>query len=250
MTKYDFTGRVAIVTGGARGIGLAIVKRLLDGGAHVAIWDRDCEAVQELSSVLAAGDTLSGHEVDICDYGQVEAALVQTVRRHGNISILVNNAGIAGPSVPLWEYPVDAWREVLEVDLQGVFHVCRAVIPSMRENETGHVVNVSSVAGKEGNPTMSAYSAAKAGVIALTKSLGKELARDSIFVNCITPATANTDILKQFSEAQMQANLAKVPMGRVVATDEVASLVAWLCSEDCSFSTAATFDISGGRCTY
>ncbi len=250
MTKYDFTGRVAIVTGGARGIGLAIVQRLLKGGARVAIWDKDCEAVEDLATSLAAGEDLSVHNVDICDYAQVEEALVQTVKQHGCISILVNNAGIAGPSVPLWEYPVEAWREVIDVDLQGVFHVCRAVVPLMRENESGHVVNVSSVAGKEGNPTMSAYSAAKAGVIALTKSLGKELARDNIFVNCITPATADTDILKQFSEAQMQANLAKVPMGRVVATAEVASLVAWLCSEDCSFSTAATFDISGGRCTY
>lgn len=249
MPKYNFNGRVAIVTGGARGIGLAIVKRLLGGGARVAVWDRDGEALRELATLLPA-EELSGHEVDICDYSQVEQALQQTVKRHGSVSILVNNAGIAGPSVPLWEYPVDAWRNVIDVDLQGVFHVCRAVIPLMREAGVGHVVNVSSVAGKEGNPTMSAYSAAKAGVIALTKSLGKELARDGIFVNCITPATADTDILKQFSEAQMQANLAKVPMGRVVATDEVAALVAWLCCEDCSFSTGATFDISGGRCTY
>jgi len=250
MPKYDFTGRVAIVTGGARGIGLAIVKRLLEGGARVAIWDVDGKEVDQVSSSLNSEGTVSGHTVDICDYTQIEQALAHTLDLYGNVDILVNNAGIAGPSVPLWEYPLDAWRQVMDVDLQGVFYVCRAVIPVMRENSAGHVVNVSSVAGKEGNPTMSAYSAAKAGVIALTKSLGKELARDNIFVNCVTPATADTDILKQFSEAQMKANLAKVPMGRVVAPEEVAALVAWLCSADCSFSTAATFDISGGRCTY
>ena len=250
MPKYDFTGRVAIVTGGARGIGLAIVKRLLEGGARVAIWDVDGKEVDQVSSSLNSEGTVSGHTVDICDYTQIEQALAHTLDLYGNVDILVNNAGIAGPSIPLWEYPLDAWRQVMDVDLQGVFYVCRAVIPVMRENSAGHVVNVSSVAGKEGNPTMSAYSAAKAGVIALTKSLGKELARDNIFVNCVTPATADTDILKQFSEAQMKANLAKVPMGRVVAPEEVAALVAWLCSADCSFSTAATFDISGGRCTY
>ena len=250
MLKYDFTGRVAIVTGGARGIGLAIVKRLLEGGARVAIWDVDGKEVDQVSSSLNSEGTVSGHTVDICDYTQIEQALAHTLDLYGNVDILVNNAGIAGPSVPLWEYPLDAWRQVMDVDLQGVFYVCRAVIPVMRENSAGHVVNVSSVAGKEGNPTMSAYSAAKAGVIALTKSLGKELARDNIFVNCVTPATADIDILKQFSEAQMKANLAKVPMGRVVAPEEVAALVAWLCSADCSFSTAATFDISGGRCTY
>ena len=250
MPAYDFTGQAAIVTGGARGIGLAIVKRLLEAGAQVAIWDVDAEAVQRATTALQSGGEISGHTVDICDYAQVEQALAETQTDCGSPSILVNNAGIAGPSVPLWEYPLAAWNQVLDVDLQGVFHVCRAVIPVMRANGAGHVVNVSSVAGKEGNPNMSAYSAAKAGVIALTKSLGKELAGDNIFVNCITPATADTDILKQFSEQQMQANLAKVPMGRVVATDEVAALVIWLCSADCSFSTAATFDISGGRCTY
>ena len=250
MPKYDFTGRVAVVTGGARGIGLAIVKRLLQGGARVAIWDVDGDEVNRVSHSLKSEGTVSGHAVDICDYEQVEQAQAQTLDQHGSISILVNNAGIAGPSLPLWEYPLEDWKQVMDVDLQGVFYVCRAVIPVMRNAGAGHVVNVSSVAGKEGNPTMSAYSAAKAGVIALTKSLGKELARDNIFVNCVTPATANTDILKQFCEAQMKANLAKVPMGRVVAPDEVAALVAWLCSADCSFSTAATFDISGGRCTY
>jgi len=250
MPKYDFTGQVAVVTGGARGIGLAIVKRLLLGGARVAIWDVDGDEVNRISHSLESEGTVSGHAVDICDYEQVEHALAQTLDQHGGVSILINNAGIAGPSHPLWEYPLEAWKQVMDVDLQGVFYVCRAVIPVMRDAGTGHVVNVSSVAGKEGNPTMSAYSAAKAGVIALTKSLGKELARDNIFVNCVTPATADTDILKQFSEAQMKANLAKVPMGRVVAPGEVAALVAWLCSADCSFSTAATFDISGGRCTY
>lgn len=250
MPKYDFTGQVAIVTGGARGIGLAIVKRLVDGGAQVAIWDVDGDEADLAANSLSVDDKVSGHAVDVTDYAQVEQALVQTMAQHGAVSILVNNAGIAGPSLPLWDYPLEAWQRVMDVDLQGVFYVCRAVIPVMRKAGAGHVVNVSSVAGKEGNPTMSAYSAAKAGVIALTKSLGKELATDNIFVNCITPATADTDILKQFSERQMQANLAKVPMGRVVATDEVAALVTWLCSADCSFSTAATFDISGGRCTY
>ena len=250
MPSYDFTDRTAIVTGGARGIGLAIVRRLLDAGAQVAIWDVDGGELERAAGTLHSAGNVSTHPVDIRDYSQVEKALARTRDRHGAVGIVVNNAGIAGPSMPLWEYPLEAWQQVQEVDLQGVFHVCRAVVPAMRANGAGHIVNVSSVAGKEGNPNMSAYSAAKAGVIALTKSLGKELADQNIFVNCITPATANTEILKQFSEQQMLANLAKVPMGRVVETAEVAALVTWLCSAECSFSTGATFDISGGRCTY
>ena len=250
MNAYDLTGKTAIVTGAARGIGYAIAERLLNSGAAVAIWDIDAEALAAAEKTLAAEGKVIAHGVDLCDLAAVEVAFAKVLEALGPVNILVNNAGIAGPSVPLWEYAAEEWRRVIDVNLIGLFHACRTVVPCMREHRKGHIVNIASVAGKEGNPNMSAYSASKAGVIATTKSLGKELAGDNIFVNSITPATANTEILKQFSEAQMQANLAKVPMGRVVDPTEIASMAAWLCSDECSFSTAATFDISGGRCTY
>lgn len=250
MNQYDLTGRSAIVTGGARGIGYAIAERLLTSGAQVAIWDVDANKAEKAVESLSAEGTVTAHTVDVCNYAAVESAVATTLQKHGPVSVLVNSAGIAGPSMPLWQYPLKDWRQVMDVNVNGLFHVCRAVIPIMRELGRGHIVNIASVAGKEGNPTMSAYSASKAAVIGMTKSMGKELAKENIFVNSVTPATANTDILKQFSTEQMRANLAKVPMGRVVNPAEIAAMVVWLCSDDCSFSTAATFDLSGGRCTY
>ena len=250
MNQYDLQNKAAIVTGGARGIGYAIAERFLVSGARVAIWDIDGAESDRAVDALSTKGPVTASQLDLSDYSSVEQAAESVVSSTGQVSVLVNCAGIAGPSGPLWEYPLDEWRRVLDVNLTGLFYACRAVIPHMRARGRGHIVNVASVAGKEGNPNMSAYSASKAGVIALTKSLGKELARENIFVNSITPATANTEILKQFSEEQMQANLAKVPMGRVVDPVEIAAMVAWLCSDECSFSTAATFDLSGGRCTY
>ena len=250
MNQYDLTGRSAIVTGGARGIGYAIAERLLLSGAKVTICDIDGAEAKQAAESLSAKGVVSAHTLDVCDYASVENAVATSANNHGPVSILVNSAGIAGPSMPLWEYPLEGWNQVMDVNINGTFHTCRAVIPMMRQLGRGNIVNIASVAGKEGNPTMSAYSASKAAVIGMTKSMGKELAKENIFVNSVTPATANTDILKQFSEAQMQANLAKVPMGRVVDPTEIAAMVAWLCSDDCSFSTAATFDLSGGRCTY
>lgn len=250
MNKYDLTGRTAIVTGGARGIGYAITERLLDSGARVAIWDIDGSEANQAAEKLSVKGSVTAYAIDICDYSAVEQMLATVLSEHGPVSVLVNSAGIAGPSKPLWEYPLDDWRQVMDVNVNGLFHTCRAVIPGMRELGRGNIVNIASVAGKEGNPTMSAYSASKAAVIGMTKSMGKELAKENIFVNSVTPATADTEILKQFSTEQMQANLAKVPMGRVVDPIEIAAMVVWLCSDDCSFSTAATFDLSGGRCTY
>jgi NAD(P)-dependent dehydrogenase (short-subunit alcohol dehydrogenase family) len=250
LNSYAVQGRCAVVTGAARGIGYAVAERLLANGAAVAIWDVDGERARASAAELRSCGTVHAFEVDLLDYAAVERATASTVERLGHIDILVNNAGIAGPSMPLWEYPVEEWRRVVDVDLVGVFHVTRAVVPVMLRRSWGRIVNVASVAGKEGNPNMSAYSAAKAGVIALTKSLGKELATRGILVNCITPATVATEILRQFSEEQMRANTAKIPLGRPGTVEENANLIAWLCSPDCSFSTAATFDISGGRCTY
>jgi len=250
LNHYDLKNKTAIVTGGAGGIGYAIAERLLNSGARVAIWDINGAEAARSVGVLATLGPVTAHQLDLDDYPAVTNALDNVVSSHGPVSVLVNCAGIAGPSGPLWEYPLNEWRRVLDVNLTGLFHACRAVIPVMRAQGRGHIVNIASVAGKEGNPNMSAYSASKAGVMALTKSLGKELARENIFVNSVTPATANTEILKQFSQEQMQANLAKVPMGRVVDPKEIAAMVAWLCSDECSFSTAATFDMSGGRCTY
>ena len=250
MNTYDLNSKVAIVTGAARGIGYSIAERLLHSGASVAIWDIDDDAVQKAATALSVAGSVTAHALDVCDPVAVDTALAEVLEKHGPVNVLVNNAGIAGPSLPLWEYPAEEWQHIVNVNLIGLFYVCKAIVPVMRENGQGHIVNIASVAGKEGNPNMSAYSASKAGVLAVTKSLGKELALENIFVNSVTPATANTEILKQFSEAQMQANLAKVPMGRVVDPTEIAALVTWLCSDDCSFSTSATFDISGGRCTF
>ncbi len=250
MNQIDLAGRRAVVTGGAQGIGRAVVERLLASGASVAIWDQDGPRAKALVEELGAGDALTSVFCDVTDWASVEAACEATRRQLGGIDIQVNNAGIAGANAPLADYPLDEWRRVLAIDLDGVFHCCRAVVPGMVESGYGRIVNVASIAGKEGNPNACAYSAAKAGVIALTKSLGKELADRDIAVNCITPAAAKTAIFDQMSQAHIDYMLSKIPRGRFLQVEEVASLVAWLVSAENAFTTGAVFDISGGRATY
>ena len=236
-------GKTALVTGGARGIGLATTQRLLKEGASCVIWDRDPAAIDAAKAKLADNGEVTRPE-------SVEAAAGQALDRHGHIDILVNNAGIAGVNKMLWECTPQEWRDVMDIDLYGVFLCCRAFVPGMLKAGWGRIVNVASIAGKEGNPTASHYSAAKAGVIGLTKSLGKELADTNIRVNCITPAVIETEILKQCTQAHIDYMVSKIPMGRVGQADEVAALIAWLSSDEVSFSTGAVFDISGGRATY
>ncbi len=246
MNNIDLKGRGAVITGGAKGIGLAIAQRFRASGANVSLWDADGESLRRMTSA----DGFHGVEVDVTDEDNVGHALRETIKTLGRVDIMVNNAGITGPNATTWEYPVDGWRKVIEVDLTGVFLCCRTVVPHMLQNGYGRVVNIASVAGKEGNPNAPAYSAAKASVIALTKSLGKELAKTGIRVNCVTPAAAKTELFAQMSEEFIAYMLSKIPAGRFVEVEEIAALVAWLASEDCSFSTGATFDISGGRTTY
>ena len=241
-------GRHAVVTGGAQGIGHAIATRLKADGATVTLWDRDEASLDE--AVAGFGGGVDGAVVDVTDPDCVADAAAALTANGGRIDILVNNAGIAGPNAPLWDYPIDEWRRVLDIDLNGVFHCCRAVAPAMRARDYGRIVNIASIAGKEGNPNASAYSAAKAGVIALTKSLGKELADTGVRVNCVTPAAARTRIFDQMAPEFIDYMLSKIPMGRFVDVTEIAALVAWLASEECAFSTGAVFDISGGRATY
>jgi 3-oxoacyl-[acyl-carrier protein] reductase len=248
----DLSGRRAVVTGAARGIGYAIAKRLASAGTAVTIWDVDEAQGAKAAAQLRAlgGGEAEALAVDVADASSVDAAARETLRRRGRVDVLVNNAGIAGPNMRTWEYPRDSWQKVLDIDLTGVFLCCRALVPAMLERKYGRIVNIASVAGKEGNPNASAYSAAKAGVIALTKSLGKELAGTGVVVNCVTPAAVETDIFAQMTREHIQFMLSKIPMGRFGTVDEVAALVAWLASEECSFSTGAVFDISGGRATY
>jgi 3-oxoacyl-[acyl-carrier protein] reductase len=250
MNTYDFNGQRAAVTGAAEGIGRAIAERLLANGAAVALWDLNPDRLGETRDALAARGSVHGVTVDVTDAASVEAAVADTEAALGGIDVLVNNAGISGPNMPTWEYPLEDWRRVMAIDLDGVFHCCRAVLPGMIERNYGRVVNIASIAGKEGNPNASAYSAAKAGVIALTKSLGKELAEYDIAVNCVTPAAARTRIFDQISQQHIDYMLSKIPRGRFVTVEEIASLAAWLASRECSFSTGAVFDISGGRATY
>ena len=250
MNTYDLKDRRAVVTGAAQGFGRAITERFLDSGASVALWDMDADESAKAARELESRGRVLTQAVDVSDLAQVEAAAAATAAAFGGIDILVANAGIAGPNHKAWEYPVDEWRRVIEIDLMGVFYCCRAVIPHMLEQRYGRIVTISSVAGKEGNPNASAYSTAKAGVIALTKSLGKELAGDNIAVNCITPAAAKTRILDQMSQQHVDWMLAKIPRGRFLEIAELASLATWLASEENSFSTGAVFDISGGRSTY
>ncbi|HET7670820.1 MAG TPA: SDR family NAD(P)-dependent oxidoreductase [Burkholderiales bacterium] len=233
MNPASFAGRVAVVTGGVQGIGAAIAKRLQGGGAKVSIWDLD-----------------GSPKVDVSDPASVEAAVKRTISESGRIDVLVNNAGIAGKNVPTVDYPIEEWERVLRINLTSQFLCCRAVAPHMVKAKYGRIVNIASIAGKEGNPNAVAYSASKAGVISLTKSLGKELAQSGVLVNCITPAAAKTAIFDQMTQQHIDYMLSKIPMGRFVEVDEIAALACWLASSDCSFSTGAVFDISGGRATY
>lgn len=247
--QYNFSGRHAIVTGGAAGIGLAIAHRLVEGGATVSLWDRDADTLER---ARASFGTVQPHvvTVDVTHPEAVESARESTLRTASAIDILVTSAGITGPNTTLWEYPVADWDQVMNVNLRGPFLCCRAVVPHMRERNYGRIVNIASIAGKEGNPNASAYSASKAGVIAMTKSLGKELAQSGISVNCITPAAVRTGMFAQMTQQHIDYMLTKIPMNRFGNPEEIAALVAWLASEDCSFTTAAVFDISGGRATY
>ena len=249
MNQIDLKGRRAVVTGAAQGIGLSIAQRLLASGAHVCLWDQDAALLEETCEVLA-GSPVSSQVVDVTDSGAVAETAQQTATDLGGIDILVNNAGIAGPTVPSWEYPVADWQNVIDVDLNAVYYCCCAVIPMMREQDYGRVVNVASIAGKEGNPNAAAYSAAKAGVIALTKSIAKETADLNIAVNCISPAAAKTRIFDQISQQHIDYMLSKIPRGRFVLVEEIAAMVAWMVSEENSFTTGAAFDLSGGRATY
>ena len=248
MGKGSLAGRQAVVTGAAQGIGRAIAERLLSAGARVCLWDADGALVAEVASEL--GDNAFAEAVDVADPDSIAAVTRSSLSAMGGIDILVNNAGISGPNAPTWEYPIEEWRRVIEINLNGVFYCCNSVVPTMREAGYGRIVNIASVAGKEGNPNAPAYSAAKAGVIGLTKSLGKELADTEIRVNCVTPAVARTRIFDQMTEEHIDYMLSKVPMGRFVEVEEIAALVAWLASDECSFLTAAVFDITGGRSTY
>ena len=250
MNAIDLKGRSAIVTGAAQGIGRAVAERLIASGAAVALWDRDEDLLAETARELAESGETSTAAVEVTDAEAVAVAFASAVERHGAVDIMVNNAGIAGPTVPSWEYPLDEWRLVVDVDLNGVYYCCRAALPHMRERGYGRIVNVASIAGKEGNPNAAAYSAAKAGVIALTKSLAKETADRNISVNCITPAAAKTRIFDQISQAHIDYMLSKIPRGRFLAVDEAAAMVAWMVSEENSFTTGAVFDLSGGRATY
>jgi 3-oxoacyl-[acyl-carrier protein] reductase len=248
VNRLDFDGRHAIVTGGAAGLGFAIAQRLLASGGRVTVWDRDQAAGRQAAERLGAGSGFV--QVDVADAASVAQALQSTVRREPRVDALVNSAGITGPNAKLWDYPPPAWRQVMEVNVDGTFLCCRAVVPVMRQADYGRIVNIASVAGKDGNPNASAYSASKAAVMALTKSLGKELADTGVRVNCVTPAAVKTAIFDQMSEQHIQFMLAKIPMGRFGTPQEVAALVGWLCTEECSFSTGAVFDLSGGRATY
>ena len=245
MNKINLENRVAIVTGGAQGFGLAITKRFIESGAKVLIWDKDTEYLNKV-------DLKNTHkiEVDVSNYKSVENAFAESLKYENKIDILVNNAGIAGPNFKTWDYPLEEWQKVIDIDLSGVFYCCKTIVPHFIKNNYGRIVNISSIAGKEGNPNAMPYSAAKAGVIALTKSLGKELAENNISVNCVTPAPAKTRIFDQLTQEHIDYMLSKIPRNRFVLVEEVASLVAWMSSEENSYTTGSTFDLSGGRATY
>ena len=250
MNEIDLGGRSAVVTGGARGIGYACAGRLLISGAAVTIWDRDRSALERAVATLRKLGAVWGSIVDVTDEASIAAAAAAARGETGKVDILINNAGITGPNKTTWEYTPSEWRQVIDVDLTGAFLCLRALLPGMIERGYGRVVNIASVAGKEGNPNAPAYSAAKAGLIGLTKSVGKELATKGIMVNCVTPAAAKTDLFAQMTQQHIDYMLSKIPMSRFIETAEIAALVAWLSSEECSFSTGAVFDLSGGRATY
>jgi 2-dehydro-3-deoxy-L-rhamnonate dehydrogenase (NAD+) len=250
MNQIDLKNRHAIVTGGAQGIGYAIAERLLESGASVSLWDRDVEVVKTAAHQLSAKGNVSIEAVDVSDENNVTAATESTAARHGRIDILIANAGIAGPNHKTWDYPVDAWKQILDINLTGVFLCCRAVVPYMIRQNYGRIVNIASIAAKEGNPNASAYSASKAGVVALTKSLGKETADKNIAVNCVTPAAARTRIFDQMKQEHIDFMLSRIPRGRFLEVHEAAAMIAWLVSEENTFTTGAVFDLSGGRATY
>ncbi len=248
MNQLDFQGRHAVVTGGATGLGYAIAQRLLASGGSVTLWDRDDAAAKK--AAVALGPGASAVAVDVSQHVSVQMAVKATLLIAPRVDALVNSAGVTGPNVKLWDYPVDEWRQVMEVNLNGLFLCCREWAPHLRANNYGRIVNIASVAGKDGNPNASAYSASKAAVIALTKSLGKELADSGVRVNCVTPAAVKTAIFEQMTPEHIAFMLSKIPMGRFGTPQEVAAMVGWLCTEECSFSTGAVFDLSGGRSTY
>ncbi|MBZ9857337.1 SDR family oxidoreductase [Mesorhizobium sp. CA13] len=250
MNQYDLKGRTAIVTGGAQGIGFAVVERMLESGAHVSIWDRDETVLSACADELGQHDRVHCLKADIGVLASVEAAAKATLKRYGRVDILINNAAVVGPNMPTWEYPPDAFAEVFQVGLNGTFHCCRTIVPHMMEKGYGRIVNLSSIAGKEGNPNAVAYSSMKAGVIALTKSLGKELADRNIAVNCVTPAVAKTPGAMAQAPEHIAYILGKIPRGRMLELREAASMICWLATEENSFTTGAVFDLSGGRATY
>jgi NAD(P)-dependent dehydrogenase (short-subunit alcohol dehydrogenase family) len=250
MNQIDLQGKNAIVTGGARGIGFAIAQRLLASGAACSLWDCDAEALSSAAKALAGQGTVHTATVDLTQADSVRSAADATSIAFGRVDILVNNAGIAGANKKTWEFTPDEWQQVLQVNLFVVFLCCHAIVPKMIAQGYGRIVNISSIAGKEGNPNASHYSASKAGVIALTKSLAKETACSGVIVNCVTPAVIKTDIFDQMSQEHIDYMLSKIPMGRFGLKEEAAAMVAWLCSAECSFSTGAAFDLSGGRATY
>ena len=245
MNQLDMKGRHAVITGGAAGLGFAIAQRMLASGATVTLWDRDEVALAGAAKALGAG--VKTVQVDVTRHDSVVQAVQQTAPK---VDALVNSAGITGPNTPLVNYPVDAWDQVMQVNINGIFHCCREIVPLMQKADYGRIVNIASVAGKDGNPNASAYSTSKAAVIGLTKSLGKELAGTGIRVNCVTPAAVKTAIFDQMTPEHIQFMLSKIPMGRFGLPEEIAAMVSWLCTEDCSFSTGAVFDLSGGRATY
>ena len=247
MNQLDMKGRHAVITGGGSGIGFSIAQRMLASGASVTLWDRDDAALKTATASLGAAS--KGVSVDVTHQASVQSAVQQTLK-FGDIDILVNSAGITGPNVKLWDYPLADWEQVMAINLNGVFLCCREVVPHMRGRNYGRIVNIASVAGKDGNPNASAYSASKAAVIALTKSLGKELADTGVRVNCVTPAAVKTAMFDQMTPEHIAFMLSKIPMARFGSVEEVAAMVAWLSTEDCSFSTGAVFDLSGGRSTY
>jgi 3-oxoacyl-[acyl-carrier protein] reductase len=249
MNQLDMKGRNAIVTGGASGIGLAIATRLARSGANVSIWDMNEKTMADAAKSLS-GVKVHTAKVDVSRVPEVESAFKSAVAAFGKIDALVNSAGVAGKNALVWEYPVEEWVRVHDINLHGTFYTCRTVAPHMIANNYGRIVNIASVAGKEGNPTASAYSSSKAAVIGLTKSLGKELAKYKITVNCVTPAAVKTPIFEQVSQQHIDYMLQKIPMGRFGLVEEIAAMVAWMCTEDCSFTTGAVFDLSGGRATY
>ena len=245
MNKIDLKNKCAVVTGGAQGFGLAITKRLIESGANVAIWDHDQDVMQQVNL-----DNIVKINVNVSSYDSVQNGLQNTIDEFQRIDILVNNAGIAGPNFKTWEYPNEEWQKVIDIDLNGVFYCCKSIVPIMQKQNYGRIINIASIAGKEGNPNAMPYSAAKAAVIALTKSLGKELADKNIAVNCVTPAAAKTRIFDQISQEHIDYMLSKIPRNRFVLVEELASLVAWMASEENSYTTGAVFDLSGGRATY